>query len=160
MKACACASLAALLSVTLFALLLRVAPRGQQQGQRWIAVSLVGENAASLADPSQGVEAAALALADAGSDDYLPVTRLSERPQVVRDIDPEWPWTGIDLPVLVCTLLINEYGDVDRVLLHEPPLSPMLEADIRARFLAARFVPGKLHGQPVKAALRIEIRLD
>jgi hypothetical protein len=96
----------------------------------------------------------------AGIDGYLPASRLTERPQLIRDIDPEWRLPGMVLPVVTGTLLINEYGDVDRVELDTPSLSPMLALDIRSRFIAARFTPGKLNGSAVKTLLRFEVRLD
>lgn len=172
----ACASLAALLSVTLFALLLQSPQRGSMAGGRVIAASLLVERGRATLDAPQFAEPAASAMADPlsgdgaqhdrgvvvsdGIDAYLPASQLTERPHVLRDIDPEWHLPGMQLPVLACTLLISEYGDVDRVLLDEQPLTPMLEEDIRTRFVAARFSPGKLHGRPVRAALRIEVRLD
>lgn len=171
----ACAALAALLSVALFALLLQAPQRWTMAGGQVIAASLLEECEAAMIDTSHIVEPVAPVMADQLSGDdahhdhiadrggiaaYLPASQLTERPQVLRDIDPEWRLPGMQLPVLVCTLLINEYGDVDRVLLDEQPLTPMLEEDIRARFLAARFSPGKLHGKPVRSALRIEVRLD
>jgi hypothetical protein len=93
-------------------------------------------------------------------DTYVPTAQLTKRPQVITDIDPEWHLPGIELPVLAALLLINEYGDVDKVILEAQSLFPMLEEDIRSRFLAMRFAPGILHGRPVKAALRIEVRLE
>ncbi len=172
-KAAACAWLALLLSGALFAMLLAPAPRWQGTAQRTIVVSLLAGGQRSALDPSQKPEPIVPPMADpttggvdqgiaaaVGIDGYLPASLLTERPQVVRDIDPEWRLPGIALPVLACTLLINEYGDVDQVLPEGVSLSPMLEQDVRTRFMAARFSPGKLHGRPVRTALRIEIRLD
>ena len=174
-RSLACAWLATLLSVALFALLLQP-PRWSGAGGQMIAVSLLDEREAGTLDAPQLAEPAAPAKADPLIGDgaqrdraaavagaitaYLPASQLTERPQVLRDIDSEWRLPGVRLPVLACTLLISEYGDVDNVLLDEQPLAPMLEEDIRARFLAARFSPGKLHGKPVRSALRIEVRLD
>ena len=93
-------------------------------------------------------------------DVYVPAYRLTERPQVLIDIDPDWRFPGITLPVFSALLLINEYGDVDKVILEPQRLLPMVEEDIRSRFLIMRFVPGILHGRPVKSALRIEVRLE
>ena len=172
-RAFPCAWLALLLSGALFAMLLAPAPRWQGAAQRTIAVSLLAGGQPSASDPSQKSEPGAPLEADpttgvidegtaavAGIDGYLPASLLTERPQVVRDIDPEWRLPGIALPVLACTLLINEYGDVDQVLPEGVSLSPTLEQEVRTRFMAARFSPGKLHGRPVRTALRIEIRLD
>ena len=173
-KPLAFALIASLTSVALFAMLLLPAAHRSGKGERLIGVSLIDNGKERPVDLSQMTEPAATVVADpvgeysasqagqgeSGQDDYLPASNLTERPQVVRDIDPEWHFHGIQLPVLAGVLLINEYGDVDRVLLDEQSLSPMLEEDIRARFLAMRFSPGRLHGRPVKSALRIEVRVD
>lgn len=95
-----------------------------------------------------------------GVNGYLPVSALSERPELVIDIDPEWYLHGSDLPSLSALLLINEYGDVDDLVIDTPILTPMLLQDLRTRFRAARFLPGRVHGQPVKAALRVVIQLE
>ena len=95
-----------------------------------------------------------------GVNGYLPVSALSERPELLKDIDPEWYLQGLDLPSLSALLLINEYGDVDDLVINTPTLTPMLLEDLRIRFRAARFLPGRLHGQPVKVALRVVIELE
>jgi hypothetical protein len=66
----------------------------------------------------------------------------------------------LDLPSLTALLLINEYGDVDDLVVDTPTLTPMLLQDLRMRFRAARFLPGRLHGQAVKVALRVVIQLE
>jgi hypothetical protein len=95
-----------------------------------------------------------------GVNGYLSVSALSERPELLKDIDPEWYLQGLDLPSLSGLLLINEYGDVDDLVIDAPVLTPMLLEDLRIRFRAARFLPGRLHGQPVKVALRVVIELE
>jgi hypothetical protein len=95
-----------------------------------------------------------------GVNGYLPASVLSERPELVIDIDPEWYLHGLDLPSLSALLLINEYGDVDDLVVDTPTLTPMLLQDLRMRFRAARFLPGRLHGQAVKVALRVVIQLE
>lgn len=95
-----------------------------------------------------------------GVNGYLPVSELSERPELVIDIDPDWYLHGLDLPSISALLLINQYGDVDDILIDTPVLMPMLLEDLRMRFRAARFLPGRLHGQAVKVALRVVIQLE
>lgn len=106
----------------------------------------------SLADVGQS--------APQGVNGYLPVSALSERPKLLKDIDPEWYLQGLDLPSLSALLLINEYGDIDDLVIDAPVLTPMLLEDLRMRFRAARFLPGRLEGQPVKVALRVVIELE
>ena len=95
-----------------------------------------------------------------GVNGYLPVSALSERPELVIDIDPEWYLHGLDLPSLSALLLINEYGDVDDLVIDTSLLTPMLLQDLRTRLRAARFLPGRVHGQQVKAALRVVSQLE
>ncbi len=174
-----CASIALLLNFGCFAMLLQPLPHGRQTGQLASATSEVSPvtvvlhpvpDAAQNAEPGLPVATYAKDAHEGwhderterifGIDSYLPASRLTERPQLIRDIDPEWRLPDIALPVVTGTLLINEYGDIDHVELDTRGLSPMLELDIRSRFIAARFEPGKLHGSAVKSALRFEVRLD
>jgi hypothetical protein len=91
---------------------------------------------------------------------YLPASQLTERPQSLHGIAPDWTEPGRIPPLISGVLLINEYGDVDRVLLDERGLTPVQQQLLRERFGRARFVPGKLYGRPVRTALRIEVRFD
>ncbi len=100
--------------------------------------------------------------AAAGSRTYLPASALTERPVVLQDIDTEllpalWP---VSPQALVFQLLINEYGDVDQVIVEKSSLPPGLLAELRQRFLAARFAPGRLRGRAVATALRIAVQLQ
>ncbi len=97
---------------------------------------------------------------------YIPASQLDFKPQIVRDIDPELleNFRGVQAQWLNLTLLINEYGDVDQVIV-EPfsmtlDLPERLLADLRQRFLEARFTPGQLHNQSVRSQLRIRVNLD
>lgn len=169
-----CASLAALISVTLFAMLLQSPAGWQGAGESSMRVSLLDESKDTSLDPTPAVGSQSVAMADTEADHgggqvvhgetgfaaYIPASQLTERPQVIHDIDSEWHLPGVPLPMLAAVLLINEYGDVDRIVLDQRSLSPMLETDLRTRFMAMRFSPGRLRGQPVKSALRIEIRLE
>ena len=100
-----------------------------------------------------------------GLTDYLPASQLTERPLVVNDIDSDLSdrFAGVNSQSLVLILLINEYGDVDQVLPDgdewNDVLPAVLKDDLRQRFLTARFLPGRLHGRPVRCALRIAVML-
>ncbi len=122
------------------------------------------ENAAAQTAEISSSEVQLVADANQGSPQgvtgYLPVSALSERPELLKDIDPEWYLQGLDLPSLSALLLINEYGDIDDLVIDAPVLTPMLLEDLRMRFRAARFLPGRLEGQPVKVALRVVIELE
>ena len=97
---------------------------------------------------------------------YLPASQLDVKPQIVRDIDPELleNFRGVQAQWLNLTLLINEYGDVDQVIV-EPfsmtsDIPERLLADLKQRFIEARFTPGRLHNQLVRSQLRIRVHLD
>ncbi len=92
-------------------------------------------------------------------DHYLPAAQLTERPQVLRDIASEWTQQPLPQPV-ECVLLISEFGDIDRIVINSSALTSAQLQALRERLLAARFVPGKLYGRPVKTALRIEVQLQ
>jgi PIN domain nuclease of toxin-antitoxin system len=57
-------------------------------------------------------------------------------------------------------LLINQYGDVDRVVVEESALPQVLLAELQAKFLQARFTPGRLDTRAVSSAVRIEVQLQ
>jgi hypothetical protein len=97
---------------------------------------------------------------------YVPTSQLDVKPQVVRDIDPELleNFRGVQAQWLNLTLLINDYGDVDQVIV-EPfsmtsDLPERLLADLKQRFLEVRFSPGRLQNQAVRSQLRIRVHLD
>lgn len=98
------------------------------------------------------------AISEADGDAYLPASQLTERPQVLRDIVSDWTQPPMTQPV-TGVLMINEFGDVDRVVLTDATLTPVQQDALRSQLAGARFAPGKLYGRPVKTALRIEVRL-
>jgi hypothetical protein len=97
---------------------------------------------------------------------YLLVSQLDIKPQIVRDIDPDLleNFRGVQAQWLNLTLLINEYGDVDRVFIEltsmTSDLPEQLLADLKQRFIEARFTPGRLQNQVVRSQLRIRVYLD
>lgn len=97
---------------------------------------------------------------------YVPASQLDIKPQVIRDIDPDLleNFRGVQAQWLNLTLFINEYGDVDQVLvesfLFTHDLPERLLADLKQRFLEARFTPGRLQNQAVRTQLRIRVHLE
>jgi len=97
---------------------------------------------------------------------YIPASQLDVKPHVVRDIDPDLleNFRGVQAQWLNLTLLINDYGDVDRVIVESFPMTSDLPEqlldDLKQRFLEARFTPGRLHNQTVRSQLRIRIHLE
>ncbi len=126
---------------------------------RVTAAAAPAVDAATAPASDDGTPAATDAASDEGAA-YLPAAQLTERPQLLRDIAPDWPAQDRLPQRMVCTLLVSEHGDVDRVLCDEPVVSPATLQAVGERFRAARFAPGRLYGRPVRSALRIELRLD
>lgn len=97
---------------------------------------------------------------------YVPASQLDVKPQIVRDIDPDLleNFRGVQAQWLNLTLLINEYGDVDRVFIEltsmTSDLPEQLLADLKQRFIEAQFTPGRLQNQVVRSQLRIRVHLD
>jgi len=97
---------------------------------------------------------------------YVPASQLDIKPQVIRDIDPDLleNFRGVQAQWLYLTLLINEYGDVDQVIvesfLFTHDLPERLLTDLKQRFLEARFTPGRLQNQAVRTQLRIRVHLE
>ena len=60
----------------------------------------------------------------------------------------------------VLRLLINEYGDVDQVLVEDTALPTELLRELQQRFLLARFLPGRLLDRAVPSAIRIAVSLQ
>lgn len=93
---------------------------------------------------------------------YLPAKLLSLRPVIMEDIDPNLP-VGMNAPdqtELTLQLLINEYGDVDRVIVDTGILPVFVMNELTQRFLHLRFFPGRLDGRAVPTALRIAVTLQ
>lgn len=98
---------------------------------------------------------------------YIPVAELSERPVLLQDIDAlldlgAVAMAGNAAPAAAqatAILLINEYGDVDRLQFESHAFPQYLESVLAERFAAARFLPGKIDGRPVRSALRIALQL-
>jgi hypothetical protein len=97
---------------------------------------------------------------------YLPASQLDVKPQVVRDIDPNLleNFRGVEAQWLNLIVLINEYGDVDKVIFDayssDTHLPDSLINDLKQRFMEARFLPGRLKDQSVASELRIRVRLE
>lgn len=99
-------------------------------------------------------------------EDYLPVARLTERPQAmsIPEVAPAsvQPLESFLQPAgqtFTCLLLISEQGDIDRVLFDAagPTMTPAQQQAWQQSLRMLRFTPGRLYGRPVKSALRIEV---
>lgn len=93
---------------------------------------------------------------------YFTAESLSERPLILQDVDANilQAFEDVTLKKLILRLMINEYGDVEKVIIEEAKLSQELLPTLKAEFLRARFAPGRIHGIAVPSTLRIEVKLD
>lgn len=92
---------------------------------------------------------------------FLP-DELTERPRIFPDTAPHQTLVLPDVfpqPAIV-HLLINEQGNIDKVLMEETFLSEPAKDFVLGSFAKARFSPGKLGGKAVKSRLVIEVRLE
>ncbi len=117
-------------------------------------------------DAAPAPAAQRLAEGDPGRMNYFPAAMLTERPLAISDIDDALSARFAFIPPqsLAFTLLISEYGDVERVLVPDVPAPERLPAvlldDLIQRFTGLRFLPGRLHGQAVPSALNIRVELS
>lgn len=93
--------------------------------------------------------------------DYQPVALLDIKPIVLKNIQPHLSDNFKDLHSLEigCLLMINEYGDVDKILFGDNQLSEKQRKELEFMFLGLRFNPGYIHGQAVPTAMRIAIQI-
>lgn len=93
---------------------------------------------------------------------YHVPAELDAPPRVVQDVPLEMGFNVPDLPpqMLVLRLLINELGEVDKVLIEDSSLPAAAESSIIQSFLRMRFEPGRMENIPVKSQIRIEVTLD
>ena len=93
---------------------------------------------------------------------YFTLESLSERPLILQDVDANMlqAFEDVTFKKLILRLMINEYGDVEKVIIEEAKLSQELLPKLEAEFSRARFLPGRINGIAVPATLRIEVKLD
>lgn len=93
---------------------------------------------------------------------YFHGSELTQKPQNILDAPPQITFVGIGDPPesVVLRLLINETGDVDRVLIENEKIFGEMEYLILSTMMKMKFKPGKIDDVPVKSQLRIELQLD
>lgn len=100
---------------------------------------------------------------------YLPLERtyfttdsLSEKPIILQDVDANilQSIADIEFKKLILRLMINEYGDVEKVIIEESKLSNELLSLLEFSFMKIKFTPGRIHGIAVPSTMRIEVVLD
>jgi hypothetical protein len=93
---------------------------------------------------------------------YFEPTELTQKPLVSRDIPPDLVFDLPDAPpqAAVLRLLINEMGEIDKVIIEESSVPEHVANEIIAAFQNTRFHPGEKDGRRVKSQVKIEIMLE
>ncbi|MEY4139792.1 MAG: hypothetical protein RLZZ371_1974 [Pseudomonadota bacterium] len=107
-------------------------------------------------------EAPATSLLGLAAAHYYGTSELTEKPQLFENTAPN---SIISIPDIfpqpvVAHLLINEWGNIDQVVLEESFLSEPAKRFVIDSFLKTRFSPGRLGNLAVKSRLDIVVRLD
>lgn len=93
---------------------------------------------------------------------YFAAKDLTQRPLVLRDVPTDLMLVVPGVPAQAATLqlLINEYGEVDQVIVEDSLLPEAAQKTVVDAFVKTRFHPGEINGVPVKSQVRIEIMLE
>lgn len=93
---------------------------------------------------------------------YFHAKELTERPQTIQDAPPQMTFVGVGDPPesVILRLLINESGDVDKVLIENDKITGEMAYLIESTMKKMKFTPGKIEDVPVKSQVRIELQLD
>ena len=103
----------------------------------------------SAGSPSIGVLAAPI---------YFPADQLDQRPLIKVHVEPAFPrGAAVSSGRVVLRLYVGEQGEVDKITVvsAEPP--GVFEESAVEAFFAARFIPGRKGGVPVRSLLTIEV---
>lgn len=92
---------------------------------------------------------------------YQPIELLDIKPSVIKTISASLSSLFNDSPAieLHCLLMINEFGDVDRILFGDYHLTDLQRLEVERFFLNLRFKPGYMQGQAVPTVMRIKINI-
>ena len=93
--------------------------------------------------------------------DYQPIALLDVKPVLLKNIQASLSaiFNDTNSQQINCLLMINEYGDVDRIVFGDNQLSELQRNELQAMFLNLRFNPGTMQGLAVPTVMRIEIRI-
>ena len=93
--------------------------------------------------------------------DYQPIALLDVKPVVLKNIQASLSaiFNDINSQQISCLLMINEYGDVDKIIFGDNQLSELQRNELETIFLNLRFNPGTMQGEAVPTVMRIEIRI-
>lgn len=90
------------------------------------------------------------------------IAELSQRPQLMSSVDLQALTQSppADPGRMLIRLLINHQGDVERVLVDDSNLPPVLEQAAIDAFLKAKYSPGQIDETAVCSQIRIEVTYD
>lgn len=93
---------------------------------------------------------------------YFSLSALTQKPLVKIDIPLDFALRIRRLPKddFILQLLINERGEIDRVLADSASLRDEVLQGLFGAFQNVKFYPGEIDGIPVKSRLKISIHLD
>lgn len=93
---------------------------------------------------------------------YFPANELSEWPSVLQDIPPDKTIALPNAPLQPARirLLINEQGDIDKVVFEDSLLSDEAKHFVKDSFATVKFKPGKIGDLAVNTQLRVEVMLE
>jgi hypothetical protein len=130
------------------------------------------EKSSSVDRPNAAYEVRqSLVIADSAEDEklfpafysvrYYDTKELSRKPFVTLDIPRDFALTvpGVPEDAAVLLLLINEYGDVDKVVVENSRLPQTAQTTLGDTLSSMKFSPGEIEGVPVKSRMKIRIRL-
>jgi len=90
---------------------------------------------------------------------YYRTSELSSAPIVLQDVLESQPMqiTADKPKAVILTLLINEKGEIDQVLVENSELSIDTTRMLAEKFSRMKFEPGKIDGAPVRSQVKIAI---
>jgi hypothetical protein len=93
---------------------------------------------------------------------YFRPQELSGKPFILHDVPADLAITlyGVPLQSVVLHLLINEKGDIDRVIIENSNLPEQTENAIIEAFSKTKFYPGKIGEIAVRTKLKIEVAIE
>lgn len=93
---------------------------------------------------------------------YFRSRELTEKPHIFRDISADLTLAMPDVQPqsVILRLLINELGDIDKIVIEDSSLPEDLEGMVIQTFSKMKFQPGRIDNRVVKSQLRIEVTLE
>jgi len=93
---------------------------------------------------------------------YFRPDQLTTKPFVLQDISSDLGSNlfGVAPQSTILRLLINEYGDIDRVIAEGHDLPEKVKNLLIQAFSKAKFSPGRINGTSVKSQLKIRVAIE